>query len=174
MVKRFSWLVVCALLLMFFTFGCGETTRPEKVTAENKADFATESTKTPEVYAVGDSVKMGGLVFTVNGTSTSTGSEFFRPDNGNIYFIVDCTIENSSNEAVHLSSLLMFSLVDAEGYNYNITIGPETKGSLDGELAPGRKMRGELAFEVPAQANSLELIFEPNVFGSGQAIYKVK
>ena len=98
----------------------------------------------------------------------------FRPDNGNIYFIVDCTIENSSNEAVHLSSLLMFSLVDAEGYNYNITIGPETKGSLDGELAPGRKMRGELAFEVPAQANSLELIFEPNVFGSGQAIYKVK
>jgi hypothetical protein len=56
MVKRFSWLVVCALLLMFFTFGCGETTRPEKVTAENKADFATESTKTPEVYAVGDCV----------------------------------------------------------------------------------------------------------------------
>ena len=104
----------------------------------------------------------------------STGSQFIKPKDGNIYFIVDCTIENTSGEAAHLSSLIMFKLVDDDGYNYNITIGPETKGSLDGELAPGRIMRGELAFEVPAQASSLELIFGPNVFGSGQAIYKVK
>lgn len=174
MVKRFAWLVVCALLLMFFASGCGETTQPEKVTAENKAETEAENNKAPNVYAVGDSVKMGGLVFTVNGTGTSTGSQFIKPKDGNIYFIVDCTIENTSGEAAHLSSLIMFKLVDDDGYNYNITIGPETKGSLDGELAPGRIMRGELAFEVPAQASSLELIFGPNVFGSGQAIYKVK
>ena len=174
MVKRFALLVFCALLLMIFVFGCGETTQPEKVPAENKAESGVENSKAPEVYAVGDSVKMGGLVFTVNGTRTATGSEFIKPDEGDIYFIADCTLENTAAEVAHISSLLMFKLVDADGYNYDITIGPETKGSLDGELAPGRKMRGELAFEVPAQVNSLELIFEPNVFGSGQAIYKVK
>ena len=77
---------------MFFTSGCGETTQqPEKVTVENKAESTVESTKTPEVYAVGDTVKMGGLVFTVNGTSTSTGGEFIQPNEGNIYFIADCT-----------------------------------------------------------------------------------
>jgi len=31
-------------------------------------------------------------------------------------------------------------------------------------------MRGEVAFEVPSDATGLELIFEPNVLGFGQAI----
>lgn len=62
---------------------------------------------------------------------------------------------------------------DADGYKYDITIAPDTKGSVDGELQPGRKLRGEVAFEIPENATGLELIFEPNVFGFGQAIVKI-
>lgn len=53
------------------------------------------------------------------------------------------------------------------------SIGAETKGQLDGELGPGRKMSGQIAFELDTVEKNLEFIFEPNVFGSGQAIYKV-
>jgi len=67
----------------------------------------------------------------------------------------------------------MFKLSDGEGYSYDQAFGADTKGSLDGELAPGRKMRGELAYEIPKDASGLELIFDADVWGSGQAIVKL-
>ena len=65
---------------------------------------------------------------------------------------------------------MMFKLFDSQGYNYTITIGPETQGSVDGEISAGRKLRGELAFEIPKDATGLELQIDPTLFGSGQII----
>ncbi len=78
-----------------------------------------------------------------------------------------------SDEAEVISSLMMFKMADSEGYNYSVTIADSSKPSLDGELGPGRKMRGEIAFEVPTDATGLELIFEPDFLGFGQAIFKL-
>ncbi|WP_066638551.1 DUF4352 domain-containing protein [Desulfolucanica intricata] len=173
-VKVFIFLLLTLALL---AAGCGETTAPEKVnsaTGETTVASGSAEVKTPEVFSVGESVKMGDLQFTVNSVRNSNGNNFIKPKEGNVYLLADCTIDNLSQEATSISSILMFKVVDNEGYNYNVTIGPDTRGTLDGELAPGRKMRGELVFEVPVQAQSLELIFEPNLFGFGQAIYKIK
>lgn len=172
LVKRLKALIFVVLILSVIATGCGETTTPEKMDSES--DTRTGEVQAQEVFSVGETVKMGDLQFSVNEVRTSAGGEFFKPEQGNVYFIVDSTIENLASEPASLSSLLMFKLVDEEGYNYQVTIGPDTRGSVDGELSPGRKMRGELAFEVPEKAQGLELIFEPNVFGFGQAIYKIK
>ena len=67
----------------------------------------------------------------------------------------------------------MFSLYDSEFYSKEMAMFAETKGSLDGELGAGRTMRGEVAFEVGAAETEWEFIFEPNIFGFGQAIYKI-
>ncbi len=172
MFKRLKALIFLALILSVIVTGCGETTAPEKMDPESGAE--TNEVQTQEVFSVGETVKMGDLQFSVNDVRTSAGDDFFKPEQGNVYFIVDSTISNLASESANISSLLMFKLVDDEGYNYQVTLGPDTRGSLDGELGPGRKMRGELAFEVPENVQGLELIFEPNVFGFGQAIYKVK
>jgi len=174
MVKKYSTLLILMVWLALLATGCGESTQPEKVEPGQVENGSLGQAQALEIFAVGESVKMGELVFIVNGVRTSQGGDFISPEEGNIYYLVDCTLENNAAESANISSLLMFKMVDGDGYNYNITIGPETKGSLDGELASGRKMRGELAFEVPVQASSLELIFEPNVFGTGQAIYKIQ
>jgi len=34
-------------------------------------------------------------------------------------------------------------------------------------------MRGEVAFEIPTDATGLEFIFEPDIFGFGQAMFKL-
>ncbi len=172
MIKRLNALILLFIILSVIATGCGETTTPEKMDPESSAQ--SNEVQSQEVFSVGETVKLGDLQFSVNEVRTSAGDEFFKPEQGNVYFIVDSTISNLATESASISSLLMFKLVDDEGYNYQITLGPNTKGSLDGELGPGRKMRGELAFEVPENAQGMELIFEPNVFGFGQAIYKVK
>lgn len=166
---------ILILFLMLFTFvGC-EDIDPEKVDKPNETPSGTqqpETTPKTEVFEIGDSVKAGNLVFTVNSVRTDKGSEFIKPDEGNIYYIIDVTVENTGDESEIVSSMIMFRLFDSEGYNYSITFGPETKGQLDGEVSPGRKIRGELVFEIPEDSTGLELEIDPTL-GSGQIIVQL-
>ncbi|MFZ5815366.1 MAG: DUF4352 domain-containing protein [Bacillota bacterium] len=156
---------------------CGGTTVPQKVEGAGSAapdgGQARSERPQPQVFAVGDTIKMGDLQFTVNSVRTTKGEGFVRAKDGNVYVLVNATVENIGDKPAAISSLLMFKLQDGDGYQHNITIYPDAKGSLDGEVAPGRKMRGELAFEVPEHAKGLELLFEPNLMGFGQAIIKL-
>lgn len=174
-------ILVCVLLMT----GCVEVENvtPEKVEdaggvpAESQQSDSEEKqgqaqTKT-ETYKIGDSIKAVDLIFTVNSGRTDEGSDFIKPDEGKIFYLIDVTVENAGDESETVSSLMMFKLFDADGYNYNITIGPDTKGQVDGEVSAGRKLRGELVFEIPTDAEGLELQIDPTVFGSGQIIVEL-
>lgn len=142
-----------------------------KTNAENKTSGGTSTE--PEKYKIGDSAKSGNLIFTVNSARIDEGDEFIKPDEGNIYYIVDVTVENTGDKTETVSSLLMFKLFDSDGYNYTSTIGPDTKGQVDGDLSAGRKLRGELVFEIPKNAKGLELEIYPDVFGNNQIVFEL-
>ena len=180
-IMRIAAALILAALLA--ATGCGETVTPQKV-GESRATPSPqqqvgESRATPspqqqpkplQKFKVGDVIEIGQLRFTVHGVREDKGNQFLHPPQGKRWIVVDATIENLSDKPTTISSLLMFKLADADGRRYDITLGPELRGHLDGELAPGSKMRGEVAFEVPKDAKGLELIFQPNIFGFGQAI----
>lgn len=169
MKKIFVLILILSLALSLFSAcGSSQDVKPEKVDSETSQQKETK-TET-ETYKIGDSVKAGNLIFTVNSTRTDEGSDFIKPKDGHIYHIVDVTVENAGDKSETVSSLMMFKLLDSDGYNYSVTFGPETKGSVDGEISPGRKIRGELVFEIPEEATGLELQIDPTVFGSGQII----
>jgi len=63
------------------------------------------------------------------------------------------------------------SIVDNAGYSYDIALYTDTKGSLDGEVSPGRKLRGEVAFEISSDVESIEFVYDP-IFGR-QAYFDV-
>lgn len=173
MKKALSLILILILMLLLFT-GCDDV-EPEKVDKPNETPSGTqqpETTPKTEVFEIGDYVKAGNLVFTVNSVRTDKGSEFIKPDEGNIYYIIDVTVENTGDESEIVSSMIMFRLFDSEGYNYSITFGPETKGQLDGEVSPGRKIRGELVFEIPEDSTGLELEIDPTL-GTGQIIVQL-
>jgi len=157
----------CAVFLLT---SCDDV-QPEKV--DKEATQQEESQTKTETYEIGDSIKAGNLIFTVNSTRIDEGGDFIKPKDGYIYYIIDVTVENTGDKSESVSSLMMFKLFDSDGYNYNITIGPETKGSVDGEISSGRKLRGELVFEIPEDAEGLELEIDPSLFGSGQIIVKL-
>jgi len=173
MLKRILIILAIAVLLVV-CIGCStETITPEKVEPGSNDDGNDNGGATTDTYAIGETIKMGDLEFTLHSAQLSAGEEFWKPEEGNVYLLVDCTIQNNSSESEAISSMLMFKVTDDQNYQYNVTVTPDQKGQLDGELGAGRAMRGEVAFEVAAESEYWELIFEPNVFGFGQAIYVI-
>ncbi len=176
-----TWVSLLVLLLFAgLALGSGESSTPERVESPPPAagepaegEGSESAGSGPEIFAVGDSVNMGDLTFTVNSVRFDGGSEFFGPEDGERWLAIDCTLQNRGDDSTNLSSLLMFELVDEEHYKKDMAIFAETKGSLDGELGAGRTLRGEIAFSVGEAETGWELIFEPNVFGRGQAIFVV-
>lgn len=166
--RKLSAFILFFVLLFFVFTGC-DSAEPEKV---DTATTGQTSAKT-ETYKIGDSVKAGNLIFTVNSTRTDKGGEFFSPEEDHIYYIIDVTVENTGDSSETVSSLLMFKLFDSDGYNYSVTFGPDTKGQVDGEISAGRKLRGELVFEIPEDASDLELEIDPTVFGAGKIIVEL-
>jgi len=61
------------------------------------------------------------------------------PENGNIWYAIDVSIENKSNETFNFSSMLMFTLIDGEKLTYDTALVPDLKGNVDGENNTGKQ-----------------------------------
>lgn len=174
-------LVLTTLLIFILAItGCSESTIDKVETESNNASNATpakeeEATpppepKEPEIrFLTGDTVKFDDLEITLNGVRTSKGDQYFKPKNAK-FLLVELTIENKGDKAANISTLLSMSLYDADSFKSDIAIFTDSKGSLDGEIAAGRKLRGEVAFDVHDSAY-YEFVYG-DVFTSGQAIWK--
>lgn len=183
--KRIFLGVVSTILATSLLAGCGESSiekveKDDEVAAVEASTDATEGVDNEEEVAdeeateedadltIGDTVNINGLHVTLNGIRTSEGEEFLEPNN-DLYLYVDVTIENTTEEAAHISSLLQTKLYNAENYSQDIAIVTDSKGQLDGEVGPGRKMSAEVVFDV-SESEYFEFIFE-DPFMSGQAIW---
>lgn len=165
------------VLVVFVGIGiansAGGSDTPKKVGEKDTDKETTEtvSSKT-QIFKVGDIVEVKNFKITVNGVRTSNGGDFMAPEEGNVFFFADVTIENTSKEEQPISSLLMFSIVDQDGRKYDISIGAmtEAKGQLDGTVGAGRKITGEYAVEVPKDLTGLELQFDSSLITGKQVI----
>lgn len=170
-VRKMLYLVLVVMMTVAVA-ACGEVSTPEKTVPNG--DPEEQKPPQQEIFAVGDRVSLGDFFITVKKAYLYAGSEWNKPAEGEKWVVVDVELENGSNESESISSLLMFSLFDSDSYECDIAINIDARGSLDGEIGAGRKMAGELTFSVPEDQTSFEFIFEPNVFGQGQAIYKLE
>lgn len=172
---RWKFFVAVTALFLVWTTGCGETVEPEAVSgdpaAEEQPAAEGDQVQKETVFRVGQTIKLGDALYTVHGVREIEGNELFRPAAGNRWLGVEITVENQGSRPMVVSSLLGFSLQDGDSYIYSVTPLPvDTKGQLDGELGAGRKMRGEVTFEIPAEATGLRLLIDADVFGFGQAV----
>ena len=133
----------------------------------------SKSQKGYKIFEIGTTAKISNLHFCVNSTRWSKGDELSLPKSDHIFLILDCTINNLDNKPITISSMMMFKLNDKEGYSQDQNWFLDTKGQLDGELSPGQKMRGEIAFEVEKNQTSWEFIFKPDLINPGQIIYSI-
>lgn len=139
----------------------------EATTFENPVEFK-------DVISVGTPIETDNYTFLVNSFSQSEGSQYFGPEEGYVYYVLDVSITNKSAESQVISTMLMFEMQDQLGYEYGIAMYTDAKGSVDGDLAAGRTARGEIAFEVPKDLELYHLIYTPEVFDGGQYVIEIK
>lgn len=163
-------LIVPMIVVMGILAGCGEST-VEKVEGTGQEQEAKQEQKQKqETFKVGDTVKFDGLNVTLSKVRESKGDEFMDPQNDK-FLVIQLEIENTTDKAQTVSSMLQMNLVDKEGVSMDYSITGDEKGKLDGEIGPGRKMKGEIAFDV-TESEYYEFIFE-DPFTTGQAIWKI-
>jgi len=138
-------------------------TESSEVEELNNAQNGTVADRLSGVIRMGESTEVQGLIITINSSRIGEPAMFLNPSDGNIY-VLDITFDNTTDKPVTISSLLQMSIVDNAGYSYDIALYTDTKGSLDGEVSPGRKLRGEVAFEIPSDVESIEFVYDP-IFG---------
>jgi len=173
-----KWLIFVLVfgLLAVFTIACTDGDEPTLVesaeTTEEAQEVEQESTG-PEVFVIGDTVEAGDFRVTVNGVRTDMGEDIFGPDDGNEFLYVDMSIENISDSEQIISSIMMFTVFDADGRQMDQALFANNQGNLDGTLAPTRTLTGEYAVEVPIGSEGLELQFEGSVFGGRVILFEL-
>ncbi len=152
--KKIVTLILTIVLMSLFT-SCISDIPTKEITPSQEAT----QTPTEQVYNLNESAVFKDLKFTATEIKESYGEEFFEPEQGNVYVGVKFDIENISDEEQTVSTLLLFEgYVDDVKTEYSIGAAMAfDDGTLDGSVAPGKKLVGWYALEVPENWSNIEL-----------------
>lgn len=173
-------IIFIALIIIGAATG-GEDDKPTKVannsseTTSNSSAVSTE-TSTDETFSVGDTAEYKGVKVTLNSVTESNGSQFNKPTDGNVFLLVNFTIENNTDTDLAVSSLMSFDAYQ-DGYSTNLSITAlleKTGEQLDGTIAPGKKMQGSIGYEVPATYTEFEINYQSDVWSSKKFTFVYK
>lgn len=148
---------------LFSLVSCGNQQKPTATNTATPSVSPSSQGKQPiqiptKSVAIGETVSLRKYKFTVNGVRDAVGDSVSKPKAGQKYLLINATVENQGQKQEPISSIFLFALADNTNKEYERVITTETKGSLDNNLAPGKKLQGEIAFEVPKDAKNLLLI----------------
>ena len=149
-----------AVVLCFCLVACAvvdDSPVKETGAGNNKSDSQNEEKEL--VFGLNETAVFSDLKFTATELKESNGDDFFNPEEGNVFVGIKFTIENISEEEQSISSLLMFEgYVDDIKCSYSISASCVfDEGTLDGSVAPGKKLVGWYALEVPNDWSNIEL-----------------
>lgn len=133
------------------------------VETSTSAGSEEEAPPVKEEFSVGEKVQLGDNVLTVTKAEKSAGSDFDQPKDGHEYVVVTVVIENAGDENISYNPF-DFKMSNSQGQILDQTFTTiDTNTALQsGELAPGGKVTGTIAFEQPAGDPGLQLQYTPS------------
>lgn len=171
-------LTVIGILLLVGACRSMFETGPEKAgersteTDSTTQELAQQPKQEQTVFYKGDVVNLNDVAVTLMQVTESSGSEFNKPTDGNVYVLCEFEIENNSQKDVAISSMLSFQAYH-DDYAANLSVGAiaekGNKNQLDGTVAAGKKFNGIVGYEFPEDWQKMEIKFKPN-FWSGKDI----
>jgi hypothetical protein len=100
---------------------------------------------------IGTPIEAGGSRYTVHSIEDpAKPGEFFGPDEGNRWVIIEVTQEALGEQVS--GSPFDFTVQDKDGFIYDFDFGEKEPEFTSRELAPGQRQRGFITFEVPEGA----------------------
>ena len=171
-------LVVVVLVVVAAFAGGGESSTPQKVESTSgtsqSASQASQAQSQPEqtVFTVGDTVELNGVKTTLLSAEEYPGKQYMMPTDGNVFLVCQFEIENDSSAEINVSSMVSFNAY-CDDYSVSLSITGEmledSWKSLDGTVAPGKKINGVIAYEIPQDWQKMEISYTPS-FWSGHDV----
>ena len=169
--KKITSLVMACILLLGL---CACSSEPSLVgTTPADSNSVTEA-PTDKVFKLGDAVELDKVVVSFVDIAESTGSDFNKPADGNVYVLCEFEIANNSDEEVSVSSMLSFeAYCDDYACEYSLGALMEkgNKDQLDGTVAAGKKMKGVVGYEVPSDWKELEIRYTLDILSSNKIVF---
>ncbi len=158
-----SLLVLVGAVLVLLA--CSSTSTPPTTVSGT-----VTSAPTPKPFKVGDHVKVGFWVVTINSVKTNKGDQFDTPKG--TYLIIDASFQNTDKESHTISSLIQFTFQDSTGQQYDTAItGLSGITPPDGDVQPGKTTRGQTVYDVPKDQKTFEFTFEDPLSDNAAAIW---
>ena len=158
--KRFLVLLLSALVTLSFG-GCVSSS-------------PTSSTGKATTYTQGETATIDGVKITLNSVTENQGGEFLKPASGNVFLVLDFTIENGSNNELAVSSMVSFeAYVDDTKSTISVEAmtSVEGKSQLDGTVATGKKISGVIGYEAPSSWSKVEVTFKPGLLDTKKVTF---
>ena len=130
-----------------------------------------------EVFHIGDLIDISGLAIQVLQVSFPAGTEIVKPKEGYKFAAVDVQLENQSETIQEITSIIQMYIKDSTGQKYTFHLGAQSvidRGLPDDELRPGEKVRGQIGFQIPADARGLIFVFDAEIFGFGKVFISLE
>lgn len=190
-------LLLAIFSILAITLACGGTETAKKVGEVTKSEAITEQTTaeppvtldsgaatpnleatkpTPQAlnrFKVGDIIDLDDTELVVLGWDTVSGDEFTKPQEGRKFVAVDLLLVNQGTDSASVSSMLQMGLKDDTGQRYDIDLMASVAAggtTPEGEISPGERLRGKVAFSIPTGATGLEFVFNNSAFG-GEKVF---
>ncbi len=178
--KWWFWLIIAAVLIIIIGSSAGgsedELTSAggnDTSVSVNASGTAEENTaeKEDNVYRVGSVLNDDGLEISyVSGEKWTGYNQYSAPQKGNIVVKLSFDVSNTASTDRYISSYDFTCYADgnaAEAYIW-------TEDTLSLTLSSGRKGSGSVFFEVPSDAEKIEVEYEVNAWSDKKAIFIVE
>lgn len=168
-------LLVLGVFIFIGSFGSSmsKDKNPEKV-GEVQTESQDQNSQTEEpvsnTFNVGDVVETDNFRITYESTGEyKSDNEFLQPKDGCVYWEFKFKFENISDTDQSVSTMM-----DWECYTDNSKADQTwivDDNGLDGKLSAGREAEGAVYFEVPEDAENIELEYDINFWQSDKIIF---
>ncbi len=143
----------------------------EEIPSKEIAEASSKVEVVEEIFGLNETAVFSDLKFTATEIVESDGEDFFTPEKNNVFVGVKFIVENISDSDQSVSTLLLF-----EGYSDDVKAEYSfsaacafDEGTLDGTIAPGKKLVGWYALEVPKDWSNIELHVQSNWLSNNPA-----
>lgn len=173
--KKFSPVFdIIAVILIFSLFAIGSGSDKASVSSDSASDNSkttTQKADEPVKVKVGETLTTNTLKITYKSSADDKGAQYFPAASGNKIIKLTFEIENisSTDQIVSVYDFKCYSDdVASSAYYYG------DNGLSTTTLSSGRKATGNVYFEVPKNANSIDVEYETNYWSGNKAIFVVK
>ena len=144
---------------------------------ENASKGSKNKSSKRDVFYIDETAEMNNVQVTLTGYRESQGDSITRPEDGNIFLYADFDIANNQSNEITISSVLSFDLY-ADDYIMDFSskalMCSDLGKPIDGTIEPGKKLKGAIGYEVPADWKTVEIHFKDDIWENNKFKFLIK